>query len=225
MKKRTMRIAAAGAIVAVAGFAGFWAFSQSTAEPARPAVLEALPQPVTHELAAIQPGEVILGDEKAPVTIIEYASLSCPHCASFHSTILPGLKAGYLDTGKAKLVLRDFPLNKPAVEGALLARCVSPMSYWAVVDLLFANQQQWVREDSLDQLSALAATAGVSTGDFTACQQDTATKDAILAGMQQGEAVFGVNSTPTFVINGIVLKEDNSLEAITRVIDALSPAS
>jgi protein-disulfide isomerase len=225
MDKRTVRIAAAGAIVAFVAWAGYWSVTQATQDPPRPGVLDNLPPPVKHELAQVQPGEIILGDVAAPVTIIEYASLSCPHCANFHKLFLPDLKSQYLDTGKAKLVLRDFPLNKPAVEAALLARCVSPMAYWAVVDQLFSNQQQWVREDSLQQLSLIAATAGISTEDFTKCQVNEEAKKSIFSSLEDAKAVFDVNSTPTFVINGVVLKEDNSLETIKAVVDALSPTS
>ncbi|MBV5270205.1 MAG: DsbA family protein, partial [Afipia sp.] len=197
MNKRTMRIAAAGAVFAFVTWAGYWSLTQATQDPARPAVLDNLPPPVEHELAQVQPGEIILGDVAAPVTIIEYASLSCPHCANFHKLFLPDLKSQYLDTGKAKLVLRDFPLNKPAVEGALLARCVSPLAYWAIVGQLFSTQQQWVTEDSLQQLSKIAATAGISTDDFTKCQANEEAKNSILSSLAKAESVFGINSTPT----------------------------
>lgn len=225
MNKRTARAAIAGVVILAAAAVSMWSLVQSPDAPAATAILEKLPPPVEHDLAAIQPGEVILGSEAAPVTIIEYASMSCPHCAAFHKEVLPTLKAEYLDTGKAKLVLRDFPLNKPAVEGALLARCVSPMAYWAMVDRLFSSQQQWVVEDSRGQLESMAAMAGMSADGFSKCQADTKVKDTIIASMQQAETVFGVNSTPSFIINGIVLKEDNSLETIKAVIDALSPAT
>lgn len=225
MNKRTMRIAAAGAIVAVVAWAGYWSVTQATQDPPRPGALDNLPPPIKHELAQAQPGEIVLGDAAAPVTIIEYASISCPHCANFHKLFLPELKSQYLDTGKAKLVLRDFPLNKPAVEAALLARCVSPMAYWAVVDQLFSTQQQWVKEDSLQQLSMIAAAAGISTEDFTECQANEDAKKSIFSSLDYAKSVFDVNSTPTFVINGVVLKEDNSLETIKAVVDALSPAS
>ncbi|WP_374314102.1 DsbA family protein [Dongia sp.] len=225
MNKRTARAATAGVVILAAAAVSIWSLMQSPGAPAKAAILDKLPPPVEHDLATIQPGEVILGSESAPVTIVEYASMSCPHCAAFHKDVLPALKAAYLDTGKAKLVLRDFPLNKPAVEGALLARCVSPMAYWAMVDRLFSTQQQWVVEDSFRQLSSLAATAGLSPDAFAQCQANTQMKDTIINSLQQAETVFGVNSTPSFVINGVVLKEDNSLETIKAVVDALSPAT
>lgn len=221
---RTITFGAIIGIVATAGGLAYWALTQTPSANAAETILDKLGPPVEHALAEIQPGEVFLGDEKAPVTIVEYASFSCPHCANFHKSVLPELKARYLDTGKAKLVLRDFPLNKPAMEGALLARCVSPMAYWAIIDQLFSTQEQWVTQDSLPQLAQIAATAGVSQADFEACQSDQDAKNAVLASLQQAQSVFGVNSTPTLVINGIVLKEDNSLDAIGAVIDALSPA-
>lgn len=144
----------------------------------------------------------VLGDPNAKITVIEYASMTCPHCAGFHTTVLPELKKLYIDTGKVKLVFRDFPLDRVALQASLLAECVPADRYFAMIDMLFQTQPQWSRaRDPQDALSKAGKLLGIDDVKFQACQDD---KEAVAAivGERQGAESIGVESTPTLVING-----------------------
>ncbi len=143
-----------------------------------------------------------LGDEKAPVTIIEYASMTCSHCAEFHIKTFPLLKANYIDTGKARFVLREFPLDPLAAAGFMLARC-SGDKREAMVDLLFAQQKNWAFVDKpLQGLSAVVKQAGMGDDAFNACLKDQALFDKVAQVRDRASEKFGVDATPTFFING-----------------------
>ena len=134
----------------------------------------------------------VLGDPNAKVTVIEYASLTCPHCAGFHTTILPELKKLYIDTGKVKLVFRDFPLDRVALQASLLAECVPADRYFAMVDMLFQTQAQWSRaRDPQDALSKAGRLLGIDDVKFRACQDDKEALAAII-GERQGAESIGV---------------------------------
>ena len=144
----------------------------------------------------------VLGDPKAPVTIIEYASLTCPHCATFHTASLPDLKKNYIDTGKVRLVYRHFPLDKFAAKGAMLANCAGKDREFAVIDVLFQNQLQWAgARDPEAELAKIGRLAGVGEAEFKACMENQALLEKILGERQAGERA-GVDSTPTLFING-----------------------
>lgn len=144
----------------------------------------------------------VLGDPNAKVTVIEYASMTCPHCAGFHTTVLPELKKLYIDTGKVKLVFRDFPLDRVALQASLLAECVPADRYFAMIDMLFQTQPQWSRaRDPQDALSKAGKLLGIDDVKFRACQDDKEALAAIV-GERQGAESIGVESTPTLVING-----------------------
>ena len=131
----------------------------------------------------------------SPVTIIEYASMSCGHCAEFHKTIYPKLKADYIDTNKIRFIFREFPLDIKAAAGAMLARCVGkddPNKYHAVVDLLFATQNDWVLKDTSEQLRKLSKQTGMSDEAFNACLGNQSMLDAIKQGQDQAHEKFKV---------------------------------
>ena len=178
-----------------------------------------LAKPIDDPLAKVQEGDILLGDPDAPVTMIEYFSYSCGHCANFHAQTFPELKKTYIDTGKVKLVMRDFPLNRPALEAALMIHCLSPMAYWGMTEHLFKTQEQWVVEQSLPPLGAIAKTAGLDDAAFQACVGDTAKRDGVIAGAEAGTKAFGIDSTPTFVIDGIVVKGDRSFATFQKILD------
>jgi len=147
-------------------------------------------------------GDVWLGSADAKVTIVEYASLTCSHCATFHSATWPELKKKYIDTGKVRFTLREFPLDPLATAGFMLARCNGNDKYTPMTDLLFAQQRNWAFTDKpVDALSALVKQAGFTQESFEACLKRQDIYDAVTV-VKDGGAKAGVDSTPTFFING-----------------------
>ncbi|WP_247881171.1 DsbA family protein [Skermanella sp. TT6] len=145
--------------------------------------------------------ERVLGDPNAPITILEYSSLTCPHCASFHANTLPQLKKDYIDTGKAKLVFRDFPFDRAALQASMLARCSNPERYFGFLDVLFKSQNKWA--GASDPAQALAQTgklAGVGEQQFQACMGNEALANKLIERRLEAEQKYQVQSTPTFVI-------------------------
>lgn len=166
--------------------------------------------------------EHAIGDPNAPVTIIEYASLSCHHCAEFHAETLPALKARYIDTGKVRLVLRDFPLEQNALTAAMIAHCSGPERYPLFVDVFFKRQDGWSHaKDPRTALTQLAMVGGMGKETVEACLSDTALEEAILQRRLQGQSMYGVRSTPTFVINGRVFSGNKSIDEFAAIIDPL----
>ena len=173
------------AMVAVLGLAGV-----------APGFAQSAPQPT--------PDDRILGKADAPITIFEYASFTCPHCADFDANTLPKIKADWIDTGKARLIFRDFPLDQAAVRAAILARCAPPDQYYAFVDELFHSQTTWAQTGKVDEaLSKLAKVSGMSDEQFAACMKDEAVQKRVLDSRLTAEQQYKVESTPTFFINGV----------------------
>jgi protein-disulfide isomerase len=161
-----------------------------------------------------------LGKEDAPVTIVEYFSLGCPHCKNFHENILPKLKTDYIDTGKARLVFRDFPLDNVAYAAALLTRCVNDLAYFPMVDTLFQQQETWHVQNGVEQIKTIAKTAGMDDTAFNACLTNQASKDKIKAVQDEAVNTLKINSTPTFFINDRVLTGVGEYEPFKATIEA-----
>lgn len=143
----------------------------------------------------------VMGDPAAPITIIEYASLTCPHCARFHAETLPQLKANWIDTGKAKLVYRDYPLDRFAASASMIARCAPTDKYFVFIHAFFSQQKSWAHaEDPVKILTQLAGLGGMSKEDVDACLANEALQDGILQMRLEGQMEYDVNSTPSFVI-------------------------
>jgi len=164
------------------------------------------------------------GSDQAPVTIVEYASLSCSHCADFHTKVFPGLKEKYIETGKVRYVLREFPLNNEAFAAAALARCVGDDKFFPFVGALFTTQQSWFCPDcdTEAELKKLWKQAGLSEDKFKQCLDPKTNKaqlDAILEIRKRGAEKFGVNSTPTFFVNGQMVSGVTSLEDLEKAIE------
>lgn len=167
--------------------------------------------------------DMVIGKAEAKVTIIEYASLTCPHCAAFHAEVLPALKTEYLDTGKAKLIYRDFPLDNLAFAGAILARCGGPEKYFTFLNVLFAQQRQWATAtDPKAALTQIGRLGGISAEQFDKCLADKALGDYILNSRLEGNQKFNVNSTPTLIINGKTEAGVPSLDDLRKKLDALA---
>ncbi|MGF7008811.1 DsbA family protein [Aminobacter sp. BE322] len=182
--------------------------SQGTADMAK--LLEAGPLP-----------EMVLGKADAPVTIVEYASMTCPHCARFHETTLPELTKKYIDTGKVRLLYREFAFDPLAEAGFMLARC-SKDNYFPMVDVLFKQQQTWAAsQNPKDALLQIARLAGFTQESFEACLTDQKLLDDIRAVRARGEKDFAVDSTPTFFINGKLYKGAMSIEEMSAIIDGM----
>ncbi len=147
-------------------------------------------------------GELSMGDPNAPVTIIEYASLTCSHCASFHSTILPEIKRDYIDTGKAKLVYRNFLLNQYDLYASMISRCGTPEKAFGLMSLFFSRQSTWLNEDYINKLAGLARRAGMSRASVDACMANAELQENLIEMQAYGAEVDNVSGTPTFFING-----------------------
>ncbi|MCA3582456.1 MAG: DsbA family protein [Methylocystis sp.] len=175
------------------------------------------------DLAAAGPlGDKILGSATAPVTIYEYASLTCPHCAAFHADGFKFLKEKYIDTGKVKYVLRDFPLDPLAAAGFMLAHCAGEGKYYPMVDLIFAQQRSLMQTDKpVDALLALSRQAGFTQESFQACLKNQSIYDGVNAVRQRGTEKFNVDSTPTFFINGRRYKGSLSPQELERILEPL----
>ena len=147
--------------------------------------------------------ERVLGVAEAPVTIIEYASMTCPHCADFHQTTYPEVKANWIESGRARFVYRHFPLDGLALRAAALAECLEGDSFFGFIDLLFATQQNWARaSDPITALQNLAKQAGMNQATSRACLEDDETITRILVQRKEASEAFEITSTPSFVVNG-----------------------
>ena len=209
------------------------AAGQAAAQPATPAAPETpaapavqAPEPAgTVDMAKLlEEGslpEKVLGNADAPVTIVEYASMTCPHCATFHERTLPQIKEKYIDTGKARLIMREFPFDPRAEAGFMLARCADN-NYFAMVDVLFRQQRNWAAVDNArEALLQIARLGGFSQESFEACLTDQALLDNLRAVRTRGANDFGVDSTPTFFINGNTYKGALSVDEMSAIIDSM----
>ena len=172
----------------------------------------------------LEPGALpdkVLGEADAPVTIVEYASMTCPHCAHFHATTLPELKTKYIDTGKVRLIFREFPFDPRAEAGFMLARC-SDDNYFPMIDVLFKQQQNWASvENAKDALLQISKLAGFSQESFEACLTDQKLLDDVRAVQKRGAEEFKVDSTPTFFINGNTYKGALTIAELSAIIDGM----
>ena len=175
------------ALAALAALGGAWAAPQARAD----------------EVPQIQPDDRVQGNANAPITVFEFFSLTCPHCADFEANTLPEIKKNWIDTGKVKWVYRDYPLDRNALKAAIVARCAPPERYPAFVETLFAQQANWaVMDDPTPALQRIALLGGINAEQFDKCIQDDALSKSIVAGEYDAQKKYGVDSTPTFFIDG-----------------------
>jgi protein-disulfide isomerase len=225
--------ASAAALVAACSDSGEAPKAEAPAAPATPpAAAETPPAAVKAPESAgsvdmaklLEPGPLpdkVLGNDDAPVTIVEYASMTCPHCAHFHATTLPELKTKYIDTGKARLIFREFPFDPRAEAGFMLARC-SNDNYFPMIDVLFKQQQNWASVDNAkNALLQISKLAGFSQESFEACLTDQKLLDDVRAVQKRGSEEFKVDSTPTFFINGNTYKGALTIAEMSAIIDGM----
>lgn len=168
----------------------------------------------------------ILGAADAPITMIEYSSLTCPHCKAFHEGALPKIKENWIAEGKVRLVYRHFPLDGLGLRAAAVANCVEGDRHFAFIDLLFENQQRWARApEPLKVLSQYAKLAGLSQERFDTCVNDKAEMDKILARAQEGRATYDVKSTPTLIVNGEKVEGARSYEKFESIFRKIVPGA
>jgi protein-disulfide isomerase len=184
------------------------AFAQSAADVAKPVSLP----------------DMALGPQDAAVTITEYASMTCPHCAAFNEQVFPKIKSEYIDTGKVRYIFREFPLDIKAAAGSMLSRCIAngdAPKYFAVTDMLFRSQADWVTKNTTETLTRIGKQAGLSAQQIEACLKDQALLDKIAADQKYASEVLKVDSTPTFFINGEKIKGEASFEEFAKKINPL----
>jgi protein-disulfide isomerase len=203
-------------VVAVSLIAALPATAQApAAEPAKAA-----------SLLAVTPQDRVLGKADAPITIVEYASMTCPHCAHFDKDVLPGLTKKWIETGKAKLILRDYPLDEVALRAAMMARCAPAERFYPLIDTLFETQEQWaVAKDWRGALEKTARLAGIGKKDFDACLGNKAMEDQVAQSRLVATTQLGVDSTPTFFVNGTKFQGAPTEEAFDQLLTGLAAKS
>ena len=164
--------------------------------------------------------EMIYGDPAAPLTIVEYASLTCNHCASFHNGVFPELKKNYIDTGKVRLVFRDFPLDGLAMAGAMLARCAPDSRGQAMINVMFRQQATWVMsERPIEPLTSYAKLAGMNEDDVNACLENENIMTAIREGQETASNLYKIGSTPTFFIDDVKVEGNRGYDFMAQIIE------
>lgn len=182
------------------------------------------PASLTFDVATLMQDRVE-GNVSAPVTIVEYASMTCPHCARFSNEVHPGVKASLIDTGKAKLIFREFPLDKFALKASMLARCAPADKYYDFIQVVFRNQDRWVKaEDPLAALKQLGTLTGMDNQYMDACMNNTELETAILNRQAEAQKQFNISSTPTFVFNNgaETLTGSATVETFEQTVNKLS---
>lgn len=214
-RKEFLKFLAAGTAVAAIGL------------PLSAATAQEIPQPEgSVDVAKLMaPGalpEQSIGKMDAPVTIVEYMSMTCPHCAAFHRETFDEIVKKYVDTGKVRFILREFPLDNKAVAAIMLARCAPEGQYFPLVSALFKSQMTWaMAEDVRGALLQMSKLAGFTQESFEACLTNQKLLDDVNAVRERGAKEFGVNSTPSFLINGKRYSGDMSVDTMSALIDSM----
>jgi protein-disulfide isomerase len=187
-------------------------------------IAEAMAQSASEVAKPVSLPDMALGPANASVTVTEYASMTCPHCAAFNEKVFPKIKSEYIDTGKVRYVFREFPLDIKAAAGSMLARCIAKDDagkYFAVIDMLFRQQNDWVVKNTTETLTRIGKQAGLSQQAVEDCLKDQALLDKIAADQKFANEVLKVNSTPTFFVNGEMIKGETSFEEFDKKIKSL----
>jgi protein-disulfide isomerase len=209
-RRRILRVAALVVSVAAAACGG----DSSSPSPTTPTPTHPLPS------MSVMLSEKMLGSASAPVTLIEYSSLSCPHCGDYHASTLPQLKSAYVDTGRLKMVYYDFPLDDAALAGSMVARC-SGDSFFTTLDALYRAQSSWAYStDYRTGLKAAVSPLGITSSDVDACLASTELRDGVMAIRSTASQTRGINATPTFILNGTKILGALSFAEFSAKIDS-----
>ena len=178
------------------------------------------------DLSAIKISEndFVIGDEDAPVTIIEYASMSCSHCANFHKNTLPELKTEYIDTGKVRMVFRDFPFNYPALLGSMMMRCIPNEVRYDYMNVLYQLQSKWVNRDpniTKKELYKIMQSGGMTKDEFDSCYSNLDIENEILEAVMAAQNDFNIRSTPSFIVNGNLVEGNKNTKEFRQIIDKI----
>jgi len=187
-------------------------------------ITDALAQSAADVSKPVSLPDMVLGQADAAVTITEYASMTCPHCAAFNKDVFPKIKAEYIDAGKVRYIFREFPLDIKAAAGSMLTRCIAngdSQKYFAVTDMLFRSQNDWVVKNTTETLTRIGKQAGLTQQQVEACLKDQALLDKIAADQKYASEILKVDSTPTFFINGEKIKGETSIEEFEKKINPL----
>ncbi|KMW60596.1 Periplasmic thiol:disulfide interchange protein DsbA [Candidatus Rhodobacter oscarellae] len=217
MDRRYFLVAGAAAIAA--GGAYFWPANSTTSLPGLGAANAQEAGEVDTSIVA----EMSLGDPNAPVTVVEYASYTCPHCRSFHENTFKDIKAAYIDTGKVHFIYREVYFDRFGLWAAMVARCGGPERYFALADMIYAQQSDWARGDTptviVDKLKKIGLTAGLTPDELDACMQNEDMARAMVAVFQENSERDSIRSTPSFLINGDLVAGDKSFEEFSALLD------
>ncbi|MFW8593671.1 DsbA family protein [Cribrihabitans neustonicus] len=213
-----------GVFAAVALVAGGYAISGFNGQgslPHNPLVGAAHAQEAEVDTSTIT--EMVMGEEDAPVTMIEYASYTCPHCANFHNETFKKLKADYIDTGKVKFVYREVYFDRYGLWASMIARCSGPEKFFGITDLIYEGQSDWARaggaNEIVEELRKIGRLAGLENNELEACLQDAAKAQTLVTWYQENATEDGIESTPTFIINGEKVT-NQPYEDLKKLIDA-----
>jgi len=197
-------------------FITFWSF-----------LITLTPQPLlANQTSALEIGEneFVIGDKDAPITIIEYASMSCSHCASFHKNTLPDIKKEYIDTGKVRMVFRDYPFNYPALLGSMMMRCIASDVRYDYMNALYQLQNTWVNKDpkiSKKELYKIMQSGGMTKDEFNVCYSNLDNENLILEGVMAAQKDFNIKSTPSFIVNGNLIEGNKNIKEFRQIIDKI----
>jgi protein-disulfide isomerase len=187
--------------------------------------LAALALPGTGRAQTPEIVEMTMGSPDAPVTLVEYAMFTCPHCKAFQEEVFPQIKKNFIDTGKVRLIYREVYFNRPSLWAAMIARCAPADRYFGIVDLLFERQAEWSgafdSEPMMKELYSIGRQAGLTDEEMQACVTDRAFAEALVAEFQKNATADGIDATPTFLINGEKVSNMNYADFEAKLNEAL----
>lgn len=215
-RRNVLIAAAAVAVVAAGGGYYYWSQPSATAAPKTPA--GGVDVSSADLLTPGPLGDEVQGAANAPVTLIEYASMTCPHCSHFHETTYPEMKKKYIDTGKVRFIFREFPLDPLAAAASMLARCAGGDKYFPLIETFFAQQKDWVVQKPLQPMFAIAKQAGFTQQSFDECLANQQMLNGIEESRTRAASKFNVTSTPTFFINGKIFRGTLTPEELDKQV-------